>query len=340
MATAVASRFAVLSIDDDDDYPKKNQQKKKADPKKVATSNQSQSSVSQKKKTKKNDPGKGSQPTSTNNKSKGKSGGTKGDSNKDVSNSQKKKTGGAQDQWDQWKKKDVEFVDGNYENDLQQAILLSKLDYEEKKDVYDRLKKDAEEERKTGNKKTKKSQKAQPMSLEQFNNMNTDSAVSDEAAAENGTPAPAEAPDPQFFNRIEDEAKKVLDREQVLEQRKAREPFIQEVITVAQLQDSLEKRNKENTELKEEIVKLKEELHNVKTRNKKLCQILAQGEMRDKAEVLMEVERLQQMREELTTEVTTLHAQLEQERSKVRALTADPKSKSQNKKRTASDSAQ
>lgn len=56
------------------------------------------------------------------------------------------------------------------------------------------------------------------------------------------------------------------------------QPFIEEAITVAQLQDALEKRTIENKELKKDIVKLKEELHNVKTRNKKLCQILGQGE--------------------------------------------------------------
>jgi hypothetical protein len=56
------------------------------------------------------------------------------------------------------------------------------------------------------------------------------------------------------------------------------QPFIQEAITIAQFEDTLEKRNKEIKSLKEEVVKLKEELHNVKTRNKKLCNILALGE--------------------------------------------------------------
>ena len=56
------------------------------------------------------------------------------------------------------------------------------------------------------------------------------------------------------------------------------QPFIQEAITIAQFEDTLEKRNKEITFLKEEVVKLREELHNVKTRNKKLCNILALGE--------------------------------------------------------------
>lgn len=57
---------------------------------------------------------------------------------------------------------------------LLQAILLSKLDYEEKKDVYKQLKKEADQVKKledlsrTGNKKQKKKN---VMSLEQFNDM-------------------------------------------------------------------------------------------------------------------------------------------------------------------------
>ena len=58
MATAVASRFAVLSIDDDDDSPKRNQ-KKKVETKKPGTGISTQKTDSnQKKKSKKTDPGK------------------------------------------------------------------------------------------------------------------------------------------------------------------------------------------------------------------------------------------------------------------------------------------
>lgn len=64
-----------------------------------------------------------------------------------------------------------QFVDGHYEDDLQQAMLLSKLDYEEKQEYYDQVKKTSEEEKKNTAKKHKKSNKAQPMSLSQFNQM-------------------------------------------------------------------------------------------------------------------------------------------------------------------------
>lgn len=330
MATAVASRFAVLSIDDDDDSPKRNQ-KKKVETKKPGTGISTQKTDSnQKKKSKKTDPGKPAQ-SNSNAKSKGKMG--KGEGNKDV---QQKKKSPSQEQCCQWKKKDSEFVDGNFEQDLHQAILLSKLDYEEKKDLYEQFRKDAEEEKKNAGKRNKKSNRSQPMSLEQFNNLYSELSC-ESGMGESVANSKVTEEDEEFFQRIEDDTKKALDREHTLERRKAREPFIQEAITIAQFENTLEERNKEIKSLKEEVVKLKEELHNVKTRNKKLCNILALGEMKDKAEALFEVDKLRRVKDELSIEVSSLHAQLEQERSKVRALTSDSKSKAQHKKRMASE---
>lgn len=51
--------------------------------------------------------------------------------------------------------------------------------------------------------------------------------------------------------------------------------------------------------------------------------------VKDKASVLVEVAKLQEIRDELTTEVASLHALLEQERSKTRASSADPKTTKQ-----------
>lgn len=51
--------------------------------------------------------------------------------------------------------------------------------------------------------------------------------------------------------------------------------------------------------------------------------------MKDKASVLAEVSKLQEIRDELTSEVASLHAQLEQERSKTRTSSADVKTSKQ-----------
>lgn len=65
-------------------------------------------------------------------------------------------------------------MNGNFEQDLQNAILLSKLDYEEKKDMYKQFEKESEKKSDQGNKKKKN----KVMSLDQFlgnNENNTES---------------------------------------------------------------------------------------------------------------------------------------------------------------------
>lgn len=53
--------------------------------------------------------------------------------------------------------------------------------------------------------------------------------------------------------------------------------------------------------------------------------------MKDKADVIMELERLNGVKNELTEEVTRLHGLLEQERSKVAALTTESQHKHKEK---------
>lgn len=324
MVTPLQSRFAVLSIDDTGDNPRKllkNINKKKTENKQ--TQNVNQTKNDQKKKKKKPE----GQPQSNPSSSKTKNKALKHDAK------QKKLQ---QEQWEEWKQKDSELADGTYESDLHQAILQSKLDYEENKELYEQLRKEQEEEKKQG--KKKKSNKAQPMTLGQFNSLTeSQNEVRDYAGADVQQVNGKLDPDPEFFDRIKADAKKAFTSEQAAERKKAMEPFIDEIITVAQFKDRLDQYSKENAELKEEVVRLKEELQNVKTRNKKLCHILGQGEMKDKAALLVEVETLKKVRDELSTEVTNLHAQLEQERSKSRIPAGDTKAKDKNKKRTTSE---
>lgn len=65
-------------------------------------------------------------------------------------------------QWEEWKEKDDQLVCGHYEKDLQNALLASKLDYEEKKDVYSKNQDD------NGKKTDKKKKGTKTMSLDQF----------------------------------------------------------------------------------------------------------------------------------------------------------------------------
>lgn len=69
-----------------------------------------------------------------------------------------------QKQWEEWKEKDKELVNGTFEEDLQNAIMLSKLEYEEKKDVNKQTQKKPEDDKKAAAKKKKN----KTVSLDQF----------------------------------------------------------------------------------------------------------------------------------------------------------------------------
>ncbi|XP_059479731.1 G kinase-anchoring protein 1-like [Neocloeon triangulifer] len=321
MATAVASRFAVLSLDVEDD----NGKVRKAEKKKAADSSKDKT---------KTQPGKQQQQQQD---AKKKASKKKSDSNSQSSSKSKSGPAGQQQkqakqtanssQWEDWKKKDQEFVSESYEQDLQEAVLQSKLEFEEVR----KLRKAAGLDDNVVDKSKKKGKplKPQPMSLETFNKMSGDGnkkeEIPKEEAEEYGN----------FFEKINEYAAEAMNLELKTAHFKARqvEPQADVHVTLAQFQDVLDKRNKEIVELKELVTKLEFELSNVKARNSKLCAMLAQGEMKDKVDVLLEVEKLKTAREELSSEVQSLYGQLEQERSKVSALSQPTeKGKSKGKK--------
>lgn len=85
--------------------------------------------------------------------------------------------------------------------------------------------------------------------------------------------------DTEFFERVKNETKHELLKDKIYDRVKnQRQPASDEVITRVQYADALERKDQEIASLKEEIVTLKQELFTVKSRNKKLCNILGQGE--------------------------------------------------------------
>ncbi|XP_043465485.1 G kinase-anchoring protein 1-like [Leptopilina heterotoma] len=308
MATAVPSRFAVLAIEDDDFKPKKT-----AKPANSVKANQKNKSDKTKQQPKKDD-------------------------KKKQSKNKKKKNVANDQQWEQWKQKDSMAVEESYEQDLHQAIMLSKIAYESQIENGSKTEKEQEQTKKGTTKKSKKS----TMSLEEFNNLgnNPTQSINEKTINSNGKEKHLEA-DPEYFERVQKEASQEIIKGKEKDLIKARLNQIDNnEITSAQLRVELEKRDDIIKELKDDVFKLKEELSQVKNRNKKLYQILAQGEMKDKAAVLAEVAKLQEIRDELTSEVSSLHAQLEQERSKNHASNSEAKPVKQNsKKRLASENA-
>ena len=85
-------------------------------------------------------------------------------------------------------------------------------------------------------------------------------------------------------------------------------------------QERLAASERQLAEARREAEDLHTKLAEAKLRTKKLTEILLSGEMREKTEVLVQVHKLEKVRDELTETVAATGAQLEQERSLVRML--------------------
>ncbi|XP_077571913.1 G kinase-anchoring protein 1-like isoform X1 [Stigmatopora nigra] len=132
----------------------------------------------------------------------------------------------------------------------------------------------------------------------------------------------------RFFNKLEDDVNRILQREKRREQYSGgnggktsaeRQPDPR----AEQLKYELEKKDQEIRDLKKTITQWEAKYKEVKVRNGQLLKMLQQGEMKDKAEILVQVEELLHIKEELSSQVSSLHAALEQERSKVKGLQSE-----------------
>uniref|UniRef100_A0A3B5QQI4 G kinase anchoring protein 1 n=1 Tax=Xiphophorus maculatus TaxID=8083 RepID=A0A3B5QQI4_XIPMA len=185
-----------------------------------------------------------------------------------------------------------------------------------------------------GKKDKKKSQQTKDkktVSLQDFQAEGSAEQVSRKQEDTRGTNlAPGNRPEERFFNKVEDDMSRIIQREKRLEQ------FVsspgQEVNTstehepdprAEQLKYELEKKDQEIKKLKKTITEWEGKYKEVKARNSQLLKMLQQGEMKDKAEILLQVEELLHIKEELSSQVTLLHAALEQERSKVKGLQSE-----------------
>ncbi|XP_035514984.1 G kinase-anchoring protein 1 isoform X3 [Morone saxatilis] len=149
----------------------------------------------------------------------------------------------------------------------------------------------------------------------------------------------------RFFNKLEDDVTRIVQQEKRREQYSNNHG--QEVNTstehepdprAEQLKYDLEKKDQEIDKLKKTISQWEGKYKEVKARNSQLLKMLQQGEMKDKAEILLQVEELLHIKEELSSQVTLLHGALEQERSKVKGLqTEQPKHQGNKKGKKASE---
>ncbi|XP_046727979.1 G kinase-anchoring protein 1 isoform X2 [Silurus meridionalis] len=190
-----------------------------------------------------------------------------------------------------------------------------------------------------GKKEKKKNQQGKDkritVSLKDFQHEGNVDPPSKRSEREEPKPTNTSAHEKRFFNQLEDDVNRIVQRDKRREQyscstgqevNTSSEQEQDRDVRAEQLKFELEKKDQEIVKLKKTITQWEDRYKEVKARNAQLLKMLQQGEMKDKAEILQQVEELLNIKEELTKQVTVLHASLEQERSKVKGLqTEQPK---------------
>jgi len=254
------------------------------------------------------------------------------------------------EQYEEWKEKDKVLVDDNFTAAMQEAIMQSKLEFDQQQALLEaqrRLLADgvvtdtmlaslSKEERK---RVVKQQKKPATISLDQFNNEQP--AVSEQPKMSNPSSSSSQQvykhprhkdrlganrtsptkDSGDFFNQMNDAAVKALNREQLLESYRTQETTNgSESALVANYREKLVEKEQELQLARAEIQNLNTKLTEVKGRSKKLTEILMSAEMREKTEVLVQVDKLEKVRNELSGSLAFTSAQLEQERSLVHQL--------------------
>ncbi|XP_017269147.1 G kinase-anchoring protein 1 [Kryptolebias marmoratus] len=246
--------------------------------------------------------------------------------------------------WQQWKQRDEQMTTELYEADLEKALILSKLEYEQQKQsntnaTSPKLRGTKEGAGKKDKKKNQQAKDKKTVSLQDFQAEEHLNRKQEKEDSRVSNPALRTGQEERFFNKLEDDVSRIIQRE------KRREQYAnsqgQEVNTstehepdprTEQLKYELEKKDREIDQLKKTISQWEVKYKEVKARNAQLLKMLQQGEMKDKAEILLQVEELLHIKEELSSQVTLLHAALEQERSKVKGLQSEQPKHQGNKK--------
>ncbi|CAG7827390.1 unnamed protein product [Allacma fusca] len=241
-------------------------------------------------------------------------------------------------QWEEWQQRDLEYVSGTFESDMEAALLQSKLDYQKERA---RVEQESQS-------KVKAKKKPVTVTLGEFN-----------AKLSNGEPLvedPKPNPDWSATNgymssfpeeemeRIRLEAQMEMKRERQLEIERQLLQSRHHQVPVApfmgldnlEVRHILEEKDAIITKLSEEKMELEKELEISKARFKKLWSIVGEANMKDAVFLSAEVEKLTQLNQHLTDEISLLHSQLEQEKSKSHAAVLECRKLEQSRRRTGS----
>uniref|UniRef100_U3J488 G kinase anchoring protein 1 n=2 Tax=Anas platyrhynchos TaxID=8839 RepID=U3J488_ANAPP len=242
-----------------------------------------------------------------------------------------------EENWQEWRQRDEQLTSEMFEADLEKALLLSKLEYEEHKKEYENNECTSPQSKSVNKKEKRKNQqgKDKPLTVP-LKDFQSDSNIDNLAKKhEEVSSSQTSLSDGRFFNRLDDDVHKILKREKRRDQladcnetdnctsHEHNQESVMKNGRTEQLELELEKKDAEIQQLKNIITQWEAKYKEVKARNAQLLNMLQEGEMKDKAEILQQANESQTIKNELTLQVTTLHAALEQERSKVKLLQAE-----------------
>lgn len=246
------------------------------------------------------------------------------------------RTSAPQENWQEWKHRDEQLTSELYEADLEKALMLSKLDFEQQTKEAASTETSSPKGKGGGKKEKKKNQQGKDKRTVSLKDFQQEESLSKRPEKEPVNPA---AHDKKFFNQLEDDVSRIVQRDRRREQYScsaghevSTSSEQEQDVRTEQLKFELEKKDQEIEKLKKTISQWEARYKEVKARNAQLLKMLQQGEMKDKAEILQQVDELLNIKEELSKQVTSLHASLEQERSKVKGLQSEQPKHQTNRK--------
>ncbi|XP_009862770.1 PREDICTED: G kinase-anchoring protein 1 isoform X1 [Apaloderma vittatum] len=236
-----------------------------------------------------------------------------------------------EENWQEWRQRDEQLTSEMFEADLEKALLLSKLEYEKHKKEYESVENTSPQSKSVSKKKNQQGKdKPLTVSLKGFPSDNNFAKKHEEPNSSQSL-----LHDGGFFIRLEDNVPRIREREKrkvqltdhsETDNYTSREHNQESVLKdgkTEQLKLELAKKDAEIEQLKNTITQWEAKYKEVKARNAQLLKLMQEGEMKDKAEILLQVDESEIIKNELTAQVTILHAALEQERSKVKLLQAE-----------------
>ncbi|NXA36709.1 GKAP1 protein, partial [Eudromia elegans] len=205
-----------------------------------------------------------------------------------------------EENWQEWRQRDEQLTSEMFEADLEKALLLSKLEYEEHKKEYENIENTSPELKSMSKKEKRKSQQGKDKPLTVcLKDFQSDTLINFNAYfLQEQSTAQTLLPDGGFFNRLEDDVHKILQREKRRDQltdcngmdncmsrernqackiADTEECFLKDGKT-ERLKLELEKKDTEIQQLKNVITKWEAKYKEVKARNTQLLKMLQEGE--------------------------------------------------------------